>query len=171
MRDHPTPLQAHVGGGGTPGWEAFEEELAFLSCLGCGRSPWVVTRTVPSCSKDHGAVSALWAASQGLNCVSICPQASPPPQTSHAQPKLSPSPSPSPSPSSSPSPSPAPATSSLTCPGELHQQLGQRGREQDSLVAPREAANDFLQLLCKPHFKEPGRAESRTGSGEGLPFQ
>lgn len=69
-------------------------------------------------------------------------------------------------------PSPRPhSCGSLTSPGELHQQLGQRGREQDSLVAPREAGNDFLQLLCKPHFKEPGRAEGSTGSGEGLPFQ
>ena len=71
-------------------------------------------------------------------------------------------------------PSPQPRSRGpLTSSGELHQQLGQRGREQDSLVAPREAADDFLELLCEAHFKEPGRAEAedRAGSGEGLLVQ
>ena len=69
-------------------------------------------------------------------------------------------------------PSPQPRSCGpLTSSGELHQQLGQCGREQDSLVAPWEAADDFLELLCEAHFKEPGRAEGRAGSGEGLPFQ
>ena len=40
-------------------------------------------------------------------------------------------------------------------PGKPHQQFGQHGREQDCLVAPREAADDFLPLLGKPHLKEP----------------
>lgn len=34
-------------------------------------------------------------------------------------------------------------------------------------MAPREAADDFLQLLCKPHFKEPGRVEGGGRRAEG----
>ena len=33
--------------------------------------------------------------------------------------------------------------------------------------APGEAADDFLELLCKAHFKEPGRAEGRGGGEWG----
>lgn len=36
-------------------------------------------------------------------------------------------------------------------------------------MAPGEAADDFLQLLSKPHLKEP--ADRGRGSGEGLPSQ
>lgn len=70
-------------------------------------------------------------------------------------------------PPSSPGPdlSPSPSPGSLTGPGELHQQLGQRGGEQNCLVAPREAADDFLQLLCKPHLKEPEGRGQRAKSG------
>lgn len=68
-------------------------------------------------------------------------------------------------------PVPGPALSSLTGPGKLHQHFWQRGGEQDRLVAPGEAADDLLQLLCKPHLEEPGTAEGRTGSGEGLTFR
>lgn len=56
--------------------------------------------------------------------------------------------------------------SSLTGSGELHQHFGQRGGEQDCLLAPRKAADDFLQLLCKPHFEEPARVEG-GGQREG----
>lgn len=58
---------------------------------------------------------------------------------------------------------PQPHPGSLTRPGELHQQFGQRGREQNSLVAPREAANDFLQLFGKAHLKKPGGQRAGIG--------
>lgn len=46
---------------------------------------------------------------------------------------------------------------SLTSSGKLHQQLGQRGREQQSLSGVWKPPDDLLKLLSKTHFKQPER--------------
>lgn len=72
-----------------------------------------------------------------------------------------------------PAPPPAPIStpSSRTSPGKFHQQFGQRGGKEHRLVAPGEAGDDLLQLLCEAHFKKPGRVEGKTGSeGASTPW-
>lgn len=44
----------------------------------------------------------------------------------------------------------------LTSSGELHQQFGQSGGEQQSLSGVWKPPDDLLKLLSKTHFKQPG---------------
>ena len=49
----------------------------------------------------------------------------------------------------------------LTGSGELHQQLGQRGGEQQALPVVWKSPDDLRQLLCKAHLKQPEGAEEQ----------
>lgn len=50
----------------------------------------------------------------------------------------------------------------LTSSGELHQQFGQSGGEQQSLSAVWKPPDDFLKLFGKTHFKQPEEEEHRN---------
>lgn len=62
--------------------------------------------------------------------------------------------------------SPAPPRPSHQLRANSTSSLGSVAENRTVWWPPGEAADDFLELLCKAHFKEPGRAEGR-GQGQG----